>query len=65
MTHDDRGKKIEVTPAMIEAGALELIAYDPENEPRSEAVVRVFESMAEAAGFKVSLSDAKAAKVAR
>jgi hypothetical protein len=41
MGQRDRPAEIEVTPAMIEAGAYALADYDPETEPLSEAVVRL------------------------
>jgi hypothetical protein len=38
--HDDR--RIEITPEMIEAGALALSSYDEAFETAEEAVVRIF-----------------------
>jgi hypothetical protein len=40
--------EIELTPEMIEAGELALSEYDPEMEPDSEAVTRIFRAMVRA-----------------
>jgi hypothetical protein len=42
----DRPAEIEVTPAMIKAGAYALCDYDPETETVSEGATRVFAAMA-------------------
>ena len=39
------GAEIEITPAMIEAGALAVCDYDPESETASSAALRVYRSM--------------------
>lgn len=41
---------IEITPEMIEAGALALADYDPQSEPLSAAVRRIYIAMYLGAG---------------
>ena len=36
------GPKIEITPEMLDAGAVELLSYDPRYEKAEEAAERVF-----------------------